>query len=130
MQKLVASVVLQNAEKNALKPFGDKEYHYFILNDVLPGDLVVLETLSGFRLGKVSKVFSAIEPNMASKFIVQKIDLESYRNQVIQMEELNKLQAQLHLELSKASEDEYYKSLLTSDNEKVRELAQKILDNQ
>ena len=60
MQKLVASAVIQNAEKNAVKPFGDKEYHYFVLSDVSPGDLVVLDTASGYRESVVKPLASAM----------------------------------------------------------------------
>lgn len=130
MQKLVAGVVLQNAEKNAVKPFGDKEYHYFVLSDVSPGDLVVLDTASGYRIGKVCRLLPIGESKYASKFIIQKVDLDGYTKQIEKLEELNHLEAALHAELVKESEETYYKGLLASENETIRSLAQSILDKQ
>lgn len=109
--------------------YGEKEYHFFVLNDIQKDDIVVLDTANGLRLGKVSRFVEASETNYANKYIVQKVDLESYKQKVADEESRSDLVAALEYEVSRASETAYYETLIAeSKDAKVIALAKKILD--
>lgn len=107
--------------------FSDKEYHYFSLSDVKVDDLVIVETINGLRIGKVSQILS--ESNYASAHVIQKIDLQSYQDRVERFEKAETIKAQLNTELKKQQEIKLYESIATdSDDESIKALAEEYLE--
>lgn len=125
MNKRVVAVNFRTSSSDEV--YGGKDYHFYSLDDVHTGDKVVVETVNGLTIGRVSRLLPDNESKYANKWIVQKIDTKAYSERVEKEEKLADLKAQLSYKLSLDSEREYYKELQNySGSEDVRILAEEI----
>ena len=130
MNKQIVAVKFR-IERNNEEIYGGREYHFFSLEDVYPGDIVVVNTVNGLRLASVSRLVDhSSEKSYANKWIVQKVDKEKYLEKVKEEERISDLKARLNVELSKKNEKEHYQSILDSpeSSENAKELARQILE--
>lgn len=107
-----------------------KDYHYYALEDIEPGDLVVVKVHHKYKIVRVSKVLSQYEEVYASNYIIQKIDIDAYQKkqedlleQEIRDNEFRKL-LDLEAHLTK-----YQEIIETTKSSRLKEIAeQKIKD--
>lgn len=126
MNKRIAGVKFQKE----FGGYGDREYHFFVLEDVEKDDLVVVDTVNGVRLGKVSRFVNQNEKQYANKYIIQKVDMESYTKKVEEAERQADLIARLENEMKRTEETNRYKTIIKeSSDESVIALAKEILKN-
>lgn len=127
MKKTVVGVKLYDTLR---REYSQKEYHFFALDDVVSGDLVVVETVNGFTIGKISKHIGLHEKNFASKYIVQIIDKDSYLEKVKEAEKTESMKAKLNSILEQESEKQHYLNVAKdlSNSEEVRGLALQLIE--
>lgn len=113
--------------------FSEKGYHFFTLDDTLTiDDLVVVDTVNGFSLGKVDEILKPENPHQANKYVIQKIDFASH-NQNVKEEEnrlllQEKLRVQQQTESSRLAQIKNYESIISNTTDvHIIEMAKQLL---
>ncbi|MGD2330696.1 hypothetical protein [Bacillus amyloliquefaciens] len=104
-------------------PTSYKEYAF--RNDIEGievGDKVVVDTSNGFVVAEVTKV--DVVSNKASKYVVQKIDIEAHEKRIEKANKLIELKAKMEDRRKKLQEIEIYQILAKEDDEMAALLAE------
>lgn len=125
MQTIVGLNIQEN--QGSTKEFSHKEYHYFALEDVKVGDLVIVKTANGLRIAKVSSILNSSD--YASSYIVQKIDIEQYEIKIKKQIDKANMKAALDLKIQKSKEKDFYEKFIGHEDSEISSLAEAYIKN-
>lgn len=106
--------------------FEDYEYAkaYSFLNDIeglAVGDKVVADTTRGLQVGTISKI-SDTPINKATKYLVQKVDLEKHEARKAKAKQQAELKKKMEARRKQLQENEIYRILAKEDEEMAKML--------
>ena len=103
--------------------YQSKPYSYKTVLDVKIGDLVIIQVYNTYAVGKVTKV-SSIPNKTATKWAIQKVDVELGESLLKKAEERAEIVAALDLKLKAKAETSKYDVL--ADDPEAAELLKKL----
>ncbi|MCY7861080.1 hypothetical protein [Bacillus haynesii] len=111
------STVLENCKRVAVVKFDSGYKSYDFKNDIKEielGDKAVVKTSLGFTVGNV--VDFKLESRLASEWVIQRVDTESYENRLQKEKRKKELKALMERRSKELEELEAYKKLGENDN--------------
>lgn len=100
--------------------YNSREYFYFTFFDVEEGDLVVVDTsTNGISVAKVhnNNVTDPADIKKATKYLVQKIEMEEYQKRVDDLKSLKELKSKMDAKVKELQDVAIYKMLAKEDAE-------------
>lgn len=126
MRKKVIAVNFQTNESMYDSDFewGNQDYHYFVLEDIEVGDLVVVKVKNKYKIVRVSRILLPTEKSYADTYIVQKIDVDAYAKKQEELVEREMREHELQHLLSLENELKEYKEIIdTTTSDRLKEIA-------
>ena len=108
----------------------DKEYSYLTdIMDLAVSDLVVVDTMYGFKTAIVTKVqaLSKTARDAATKWIVCRVDLEEFKSKLEKYELVQEIENELEEEMASFNRIKYYQAA-AEVNPRIGELINKLTD--
>lgn len=108
----------------------DKEYSYLTdIMDMAVSDLVVVDTMYGFKTAIVTKVqaLSKTARDAATKWVVCRVDLEEFKSKLEKYELVQEIENELEEEMASFSRIKYYQAA-AEVNPRIGELINKLTD--
>lgn len=108
----------------------DKEYAYLTdIMDMAVSDLVVVDTMHGFKTAIVTKVqaLSKTARDAATKWVVCRVDLEEFKSKLEKYELVQEIENELEEEMASFNRIKYYQAA-AEVNPRIGELINKLTD--
>lgn len=108
----------------------DKEYSYLTdIMDLAVSDLVVVDTMYGFKTAIVTKVqaLSKTARDAATKWVVCRVDLEEFKSKLEKYELVQEIENELEEEMASFNRIKYYQAA-AEVNPRIGELINKLTD--
>ncbi len=97
--------------------YGEKHYTYFTkIDDLVEGDLVVVETQFGYSVAKFVRYTDKFKTN-AKAHIVQKANIEEFIEEKERLEKIRDLEEQISHRAEQANKRKIYDQLAENDDE-------------
>lgn len=117
MTTLKAKVKFINSLDKEGRNLGNKSYHYNVLiPDIETGDLVVVQTQFGYSVAEFIQYIDESEVK-AEKFIVQKLELDSFEKYQEKLKTIKKLEKKIEKKAREALQRKKLNELAESDAE-------------